>query len=76
MIRNDFTIHVYETHARIAIQKADREEFNQCQSQLKQLYDANKEDASCTKNATEFIGYRLIYYVLTKSLKGKKKRQI
>jgi len=69
MIRNDFTIKVYETHARIAIQKADREEFNQCQSQLKQLYDANKEEVSCTKNATEFIGYRLIYYVLTKSLK-------
>ena len=70
MIRNEFTIHVYETHARIAIQKSDRDEFNQCQSQLKQLYAQNSDNVKCLQNAPEFIGYRLIYFILTKNLKG------
>lgn len=71
MIRNDFTILVYETHARIAIVQGDRDSLNQCQSQLKSLYETVKEAKAC-ENEAEFIGYRLLYYILTKSYKGKR----
>lgn len=66
MIRNDFTIQVYETHVRLAIVTGDRDSLNQCQSQLKSLYETV---ANGNENEAEFIGYRLLYYILTKSYK-------
>jgi len=67
-IQNAFAVDVYETHARIALSSSDMNEYNQCQTQLKELYallaTKNDEDARCgLRNLTEFLSYRLIYYV-------------
>ena len=70
MIQNEFTIEVYETHARIALRNKDREEFNQCQSQLKNLYILNEKNRLAEDHSAEFVGYRLLYNMLTKSHNG------
>ena len=59
-IKNEFTVHVYEIHARIALEQNDLGEYNQCQTQLRDLYEYGIEG-----NPMEFLAYRILYLLHT-----------
>jgi hypothetical protein len=59
-IQNDFTVLVYEIHARIALERSDLGEYNQCQTQLKVLYSKG-----ISGHSQEFLAYRILYLLHT-----------
>jgi len=61
-VKNSFTVLVYETHARIALEKGDIGEFNQCQCQLKELYEEG-----IAGSTEEFTAYRMLYFIMARS---------
>ncbi|WFD35398.1 hypothetical protein MCUN1_002252 [Malassezia cuniculi] len=61
-IANDFTVRVYEIHARIALEKGDLGEYNQCQSQLRILYGYGLPGA-----VAEFTAYHILYLLHTRN---------
>lgn len=61
MLENRFTVKVYQTHARLAIENSDLGEFNQCQSRLMVLFD----NPDLRVNMNEFTGYLIIYHLMT-----------
>ncbi|KAI0705133.1 SAC3/GANP/Nin1/mts3/eIF-3 p25 family-domain-containing protein [Cytidiella melzeri] len=57
-IKNDFTVAVYEIHARMALEVGDLVEYNQCQSMLKGLYDLGIQGKE-----EEFTAYRILMLI-------------
>lgn len=58
-IFNKFTVHVYETHGRIALESGDLSEYNQCSSRLQ---DLKRQGLKLSED--EFDCYRILYCLL------------
>ncbi|KAJ3550567.1 hypothetical protein NM688_g5045 [Phlebia brevispora] len=64
-IKNEFTVTVYEIHARMALEVGDLVEYNQCQAMLKNLYDLG-----ITGKEEEFTAYRILMLIHGRNRSG------
>lgn len=55
-VRGRLPVQIYEAHARACLEHGNGGDFNQCQTQLKVLY--NEGAAGCVE---EFVAYRVLY---------------
>ena len=60
-IKDDFTVFVYEKHAKITLSEGCMEEFNKCSVKLEHLYTL---PGISTANEPEFTAYRIFYLAL------------
>ena len=81
-VRDSFTVTVYETHARIALEKGDYTEFNQvgeilhCFFSLLNICDRVQCQSQLKmlyhdiggSNKSEFTAYRILYYIYTQEM--------
>ena len=58
-IYNNFTVHVYETHGRIALESGDLSEYNQCSSRLQEM-----KLRGLKTSQDEFDCYRILYCMI------------
>mmetsp|Transcript_28992 Transcript_28992/g.51841 ORF Transcript_28992/g.51841 Transcript_28992/m.51841 type:complete len:269 (-) Transcript_28992:1164-1970(-) len=58
-IADDFTVEVYQTHTRIALEAADIDQFTSCLGRLYELYMQGLDG-----QRSEFLAYRIIYFAL------------
>ena len=77
-LEGDFAIVVYETHARIALEAGDFDEFNRCQTKLSQLHCAWEDRAGggggergLHPHRGEFLGYRVLYELVLSRTVGR-----
>ena len=82
-IHIDFAMKVYEFHGRVALQSNDLNEYNQCQTQLKQLYNSYRSSSSSNNNptiaatTTTSTPYRIENEIITTlTKKGNKKKVV
>mmetsp|Transcript_23369 Transcript_23369/g.37289 ORF Transcript_23369/g.37289 Transcript_23369/m.37289 type:complete len:471 (+) Transcript_23369:1338-2750(+) len=62
-IKNNFTARAYECHAQIALKEADLKEFNQCLTQLQDLY--RDPSIGTLESKQEYSAYGVLYLVYT-----------
>ena len=81
-VRDGFTVTVYETHARIALEKGDYTEFNQVRPILHHQHSLLNicDRVQCQSqlkmlyhdiggsNKSEFTAYRILYYIYTQEM--------